>query len=140
MIGDIMPLRSPNTDLPNAVKMIQLNGDLDLFGDGTIVVKRWVGHTPGSQMMTVKLKNKGLTILTGDNAYFRENVEKGVPPNIVLGVLAERHAQRLRVDPLPDGHGEGGLLHRPRSGRLQGDEEGTGILRLRSCCIASSWR
>jgi len=84
MIGDILPLRSPNTDLPNAVKMIQLDGDLDLFGDGTIVVKRWVGHTPGSQMMTVKLKNKGMTILTGDNAYFRENVEKGVPPNIVL--------------------------------------------------------
>jgi glyoxylase-like metal-dependent hydrolase (beta-lactamase superfamily II) len=84
MIGDIMPLRSPNTDMPNAVKMVQLNGDMDLFGDGTIVVKRWVGHTPGSQMLTVKLKNKGLTILTGDNAYFRENVEKSVPPNIVL--------------------------------------------------------
>ena len=84
MIGDILPLRSPNTDLPNAARMIQLDGDKDLFGDGTVVVKRWVGHTPGSQMLTVKLKNKGMTILTGDNAYFRENVEKGVPPNIVL--------------------------------------------------------
>jgi len=84
MIGDILPLRSANTDMPNTAKMMQLNGDMDLFGDGTVVVKRWVGHTPGSQMMTVKLKNKGLTILTGDNAYFRENVEKNVPPNIVL--------------------------------------------------------
>ena len=87
MIGDIMPLRSPNTDLPNAVKMIQLDGDKDLFGDGTIVVKRWVGHTPGSQMMTVKLKNTGLVILTGDNVYFRENVGKNLPPNIVLAYL-----------------------------------------------------
>ena len=84
MVGDVMPLRSANTDNPNAVKMIQLNGDLDLFGDGTIVVKRWVAHTPGSQMMTVKLKNTGLIILTGDNVYFRENVEKNNPPNIVL--------------------------------------------------------
>jgi glyoxylase-like metal-dependent hydrolase (beta-lactamase superfamily II) len=84
MIGDVMPLRSPNTDMPNAVKMIQLNGDLDLFGDGSIVVKRWVGHTPGSQMMTVRLKNKGLTILTGDNVYFRENVEKNLLPGIAL--------------------------------------------------------
>jgi len=84
MIGDVLPLRSPNTDNPNAVKMIQLNGDMDLFGDGTLVVKRWVAHTPGSQMMTVKLKNTGLTILTGDNVYFRENVEKNNPPNIVL--------------------------------------------------------
>jgi len=84
MIGDVMPLRSANTDNPNAVKMVQLNGDLDLFGDGTVVVKRWVAHTPGSQMMTVRLKNTGLVILTGDNVYLRENVEKNTPPNVTL--------------------------------------------------------
>ncbi len=84
MIGDVMPLRAPNSNYPNAVKMLQLEGDLDLFGDGSIIVKRWVAHTPGSQMMTVRLKNTGLVILTGDNVYFRENVEKSLPPNIVL--------------------------------------------------------
>src|SRR5688572_4784596 len=84
MIGDVLPLRAANSDYPNAQKMLQLEGDLDLFGDGTIVVKRWVAHTPGSQMMTVRLKNTGLIILTGDNVYFRENVEKNLPPNIVL--------------------------------------------------------
>lgn len=84
MIGDVMPLRAANSNYPNAVKMLQLEGDLDLFGDGTIVVKRWVAHTPGSQMMTVRLKNTGMIILTGDNVYFRENVEKSIPPNIVL--------------------------------------------------------
>jgi N-acyl homoserine lactone hydrolase len=52
-----------------------------------MMVKRWVAHTPGSQMMTVKLKNTGLVILTGDNVYFRENVEKNLPPNIVLAYL-----------------------------------------------------
>jgi len=84
ILGDVMPLRAANSNYPNAQKMIQLNGDLDIFGDGSVVVKRWVGHTPGSQMMTVKLKNTGLVILTGDNVYFRENVEKSIPPNIVL--------------------------------------------------------
>jgi len=84
VIGDVMPLRAPNSNYPNAQKMIQLEGDLDIFGDGTLVVKRWVAHTPGSQMMTVKLKNTGTIILTGDNVYFRENVEKSLPPNIVL--------------------------------------------------------
>ncbi|MBI2754851.1 MAG: N-acyl homoserine lactonase family protein, partial [Betaproteobacteria bacterium] len=84
VLGDFLPLRAPGADFPNAVKMLQLDGDRDLFGDGTVVVKRAVGHTPGSQMMTVRLKNKGLTILTGDNVYFRENVEKNLPPNIVL--------------------------------------------------------
>ncbi|MEH2500383.1 glyoxylase-like metal-dependent hydrolase (beta-lactamase superfamily II) [Bradyrhizobium sp. AZCC 1678] len=84
MIDDFLPLRAANKDYPNAVKMLQLEGDLDLFGDGTLMVKRWVAHTPGSQMMTVRLKNTGLIILTGDNVYFRENVEKNLPPNIVL--------------------------------------------------------
>lgn len=84
VLGDFLPLRAPGADFPNAVKMLQLDGDRDLFGDGTVVVKRAVGHTPGSQMMSVRLKNKGLTILTGDNVYFRENVEKNLPPNIVL--------------------------------------------------------
>ena len=84
MVGDVLPLRSPNTDYPNAVKTILAEGDLDLFGDGTMVIKRWVAHTPGSQMMTVRLKNSGLIILTGDNVYLRENVDKSVPPSIVL--------------------------------------------------------
>ena len=84
IIGDVMPLRAPNSNYANAQKMIQLDGDLDIYGDGSVVVKRWVAHTPGSQMMTVKLKNSGTIILTGDNVYFRENVEKSLPPNIVL--------------------------------------------------------
>jgi N-acyl homoserine lactone hydrolase len=84
IVGDVMPLRAPNSNYPNAQKMIQLEGDLDLFGDGSVVIKRWVAHTPGSQMMTVKLKNSGLAILTGDNVYFRENVDKSIAPNLVL--------------------------------------------------------
>jgi len=84
IIGDVMPLRAPNSNYPNAVKMIQLDGDLDLFGDGSVVIKRWVAHTPDSQMMTVKLKNTDLAILTGDNVYFRENVDKSIAPNLVL--------------------------------------------------------
>jgi glyoxylase-like metal-dependent hydrolase (beta-lactamase superfamily II) len=84
VLGDFLPLRAPNSTYPNAQKMIQLEGDLDIFGDGSVVVKRWVGHTAGSQMMTVKLKNSGLIILTGDNVYFRENVEKSIAPNLVL--------------------------------------------------------
>ncbi len=65
-------------------KMIQLEGDMDIFGDGSVVVKRWVGHTPGSQMMIVRLPKTGTIILTSDNVYFRENVEKNIPPNVTL--------------------------------------------------------
>lgn len=84
VLGDVLPLRGASTVSANAQKMLQLEGDLDVFGDGTIIVKRWVAHTPGSQMMVVKLKNKGVTILTGDNVYYRENVDTNTPPNIAL--------------------------------------------------------
>ena len=84
VVGDVLPLRGASTTSANAQKMLQLEGDLDLFGDGSITIKRWVAHTPGSQMMVVKLKKQGVTILTGDNVYLRENVETNTPPNIVL--------------------------------------------------------
>jgi glyoxylase-like metal-dependent hydrolase (beta-lactamase superfamily II) len=83
--GDVAPLRSDlGEGNPNRYKMMQLTGDMDIFGDGSVVVKRWVGHTPGSQMMVVRLPKTGTIILTSDNVYFRENVEKNVLPNVVL--------------------------------------------------------
>lgn len=83
--GDVAPLRNDMGEaMPNKYKMVQLEGDMDIFGDGSVVVKRWVGHTPGSQMMLVRLPKTGPIILTSDNVYFRENVEKNILPNVVL--------------------------------------------------------
>ena len=84
--ADFMPLRvEPGTSKnANAQPVIELAGDHDVFGDGTLVVKRWPGHTVGSQMMTVKLKNTGTILLTGDTIFLRENVEKNIAPNAGL--------------------------------------------------------
>ena len=83
--GDFWPLRNdPGSPLPNRYKMLQLDGDLDIFGDASVVVKRWVGHTPGSQMMIVRLPKTGTVILTSDNVYFKENVTKNLLPDVSL--------------------------------------------------------
>jgi N-acyl homoserine lactone hydrolase len=83
--GDFMMLRAdPGSAWPNRYKMIQLEGDLDIFADNSVVVKRWVGHTPGSQMMIVRLPRTGTVILTSDNVYFRENVTKNLLPDVSL--------------------------------------------------------
>ncbi|MBM3225755.1 MAG: N-acyl homoserine lactonase family protein [Candidatus Tectomicrobia bacterium] len=83
--GDVAPLRSAMGEaMPNKVKMLQLEGDMDIFGDKSVVVKRSVGHTPGSQMLLVRLPKSGSIILTSDNVYFRENVEKNILPNVTL--------------------------------------------------------
>ena len=83
--GDVAPLRSAMGEaMPNKGRMVQLTGDMDIFGDGSVVVKRWVGHTPGSQMLLVRLPKTGPIILTSDNVYFKENVEKNILPNVTL--------------------------------------------------------
>ena len=54
--------------------------DKDVFGDGTVMILRTPGHTPGHQSLLVRLKEKGPVILVGDAAHFHENYESdGVP-------------------------------------------------------------
>jgi glyoxylase-like metal-dependent hydrolase (beta-lactamase superfamily II) len=60
---------------------LQLEGDFDLFGDGTMVVLETIGHTQGHQSLMVKLKNTGTLLLAGDAVYTPEN-ENGVTPGI----------------------------------------------------------
>ena len=62
----------------NPVK--QLQGDHDVFGDGSVVVKRALGHTPGHQALYVKLPKTGNILLSGDLVHFTDNwVHKRVP-------------------------------------------------------------
>lgn len=83
--GDAQVLRAPvGSSKPSLMNMIRLEGDYDIFGDGSIVIHRSRGHTKGSQMLVVRLPQTGTTILTADAAYFRENVEKNLMPNLVL--------------------------------------------------------
>ena len=51
----------------------ELSGDHDVFGDGSVVIKRAVGHTPGHQSLFVKLKKTGNVLLSGDLAHFTKN-------------------------------------------------------------------
>jgi len=54
--------------------------DKDVFGDGTVIVLRTPGHTPGHSALLVRLKDMGPVLLTGDAVHFHENYEKnGVP-------------------------------------------------------------
>lgn len=84
--ADAAVLRAPvGSSKPNAFKMVILEGqDMDIFRDGSVIVKYARGHTKGHQMMVIRLPKTGTIILTADNVYFRENVEKSIPPNLVL--------------------------------------------------------
>jgi N-acyl homoserine lactone hydrolase len=64
------------------MKVIRLNGDFDLFNDGSFRIFRAPGHTPGSQFAVVKLPKTGSVIMTSDVVYLKENLEKNLIPPI----------------------------------------------------------
>jgi len=54
--------------------------DKDVFGDGSVIVLRTPGHTPGHQSLLVKLPQMGNVVISGDAVHFRENYDSdGVP-------------------------------------------------------------
>jgi N-acyl homoserine lactone hydrolase len=82
--GDFAHLRGWGGTNANTQPTIELNGDLDLFGDGSIFIHRTVSHTPGSQIALIRLPKTGLIVLTSDLCYSKENLDKDILPSIGL--------------------------------------------------------
>jgi glyoxylase-like metal-dependent hydrolase (beta-lactamase superfamily II) len=60
----------------------KLQGDYDVFGDGTVMLIATPGHTPGHQSLLVTLPKTGVLVLSGDAVHFKSNWEnRGVPAN-----------------------------------------------------------
>lgn len=68
----------------NAIKDLTkiqiLNGDHDVFGDGTVIIKSTPGHTPGHTSLFVDLAS-GPVLLSGDLYHFDENREGKIVPS-----------------------------------------------------------
>ncbi len=60
----------------------KLEGDHDVFGDGSVTIVATPGHTPGHQSLLVKLPKTGALVLSGDAVHFKSNWEnRRVPSN-----------------------------------------------------------
>ena len=55
--------------------IVRLQGDHDVFGDGSVMIYSTPGHTPGHQSLLVRLPKTGPVLLSGDAVHFRENWE-----------------------------------------------------------------
>jgi glyoxylase-like metal-dependent hydrolase (beta-lactamase superfamily II) len=60
-------------DKLRGVPTVKLNGDFDVFGDGSVKILSTPGHTPGHQSLLVRLPRTGAVILSGDAAHFMDN-------------------------------------------------------------------
>jgi len=55
------------------MKTLTIAGDHDVFGDGSVIVKAAPGHTPGHQVLYLKLARTGGVVLSGDLYHFPES-------------------------------------------------------------------
>lgn len=75
--------RSFDPDTYGALKdrALKLNGDHDVFGDGSVVILSAPGHTPGHQVLFLDLPNYGPLILSGDLWHTEKNYSGSVVPS-----------------------------------------------------------
>ena len=78
-----------------------LDGDYDVFGDGTVVIISTPGHTPGHQSLFVKLAKTGPIVLSGDLYHYpSERTLKDFAPFGNLGNPATEVASKAKMEAL----------------------------------------
>jgi N-acyl homoserine lactone hydrolase len=63
----------------------KVEGDKDVFGDGSVTIISTPGHTPGHQSLLVKLPKTGALLLSGDAVHFQSNWDSRRVPAINTG-------------------------------------------------------
>jgi N-acyl homoserine lactone hydrolase len=70
-------------DWDHALAYREIDGEYDVFGDGTVVLLPTPGHTPGHQSLWVRPGAGAQFALTADACYTREHLEKTILPAAV---------------------------------------------------------
>ena len=63
-----------------SAETIVIDGDHDVFGDGSVEIAATPGHTPGHAVLKLRLDNAGTVLLSGDLYHFREARQKRTIP------------------------------------------------------------
>ena len=83
-------LRNAKTELLN-------DADFDVFGDGSVVVKSTPGHTPGHQVVFVRLPKTGPVLLAGDLYHYPEERTTGRIPTFEFNAEQSK-ASRAKIE------------------------------------------
>lgn len=81
-----------NLEKLRGVQTEKLNGDYDVFGDGSVLIKSTPGHTPGHQSLLVRLPKRGPVLLTGDLVHLAYSWENDVVPGFNFDQAASRRS------------------------------------------------
>jgi N-acyl homoserine lactone hydrolase len=88
--GHYSALKTANTRILN-------DEDFDVFGDGTVVVMSAPGHTPGHQVLFVRLPKTGPVLLAGDLYHYPEELTTGRIPTFEFNVEQSK-ASRAKIE------------------------------------------
>jgi len=83
--------------LVRAVATEVIDGDRDVFGDGTVRILAAAGHTPGHQVLLVSFPQGGAVLLGGDLYQTRDNVRTKHIPAVNVS-RAETLSSFARID------------------------------------------
>lgn len=70
-------------DFEHALDYQMLDGEHDVFGDGTVLLIPTYGHTPGHQSLRVRTGKGAEMVVASDACYTRENMDRDVLPRIL---------------------------------------------------------
>ncbi|HZO02684.1 MAG TPA: N-acyl homoserine lactonase family protein [Burkholderiales bacterium] len=70
-----------NFDKLRANTAMIIDGDYDVFGDGTVTIKAAPGHTPGHQVLVVRLPKTGPVMLSGDMVHLQYSWNNRIAPS-----------------------------------------------------------
>ena len=96
-------------DFDTGQRTREIEGEHDLFGDGSVVCLPTYGHTPGHQSLRVRSPH-GEFVLCGDACYLAQSLERLHPPGIAadreaaLAVLRRLRAMQARGARIMFGH------------------------------------
>jgi len=79
-------------DKLRANKAVKLNGDHDIFGDGTVIIIATPGHTPGHQSLLVRLPKTGPVVLSGDMVHLQDNWNNRRAPSFNFNLEQSRQS------------------------------------------------
>jgi N-acyl homoserine lactone hydrolase len=79
-------------DFEHPLDYRMIDGEHDVFDDGTVVLLPTYGHTPGHQSLVVRAGRGATIVCASDACYTRENMDRDVLPTILWNASAMRDA------------------------------------------------
>jgi N-acyl homoserine lactone hydrolase len=108
-------IRSPETyqDLKTSKRITLHDEDHDVFGDGTVIIKTAPGHTPGHQMLFLRLRKFGPLLLAGDLYHLPEERTLDRVPTFDFSADMTRATRRRVEEFLKTNHAAMWIQHNP---------------------------